>query len=337
MLSRVAESLYWMSRYIERAENTARLLDVNLQILIDFTGFMEEDESGFWEAVVSSTGEEERFREGYDEVTGGTVTEFLTFDRGNPGSIFSSVCAARENARMIRDQISFEMWECINELYHFVRDGSTDEILRSDVSEFFEQVKAFSHRFQGLTGSTYMQGDGFKFMEIGKHIERADQTSRMIDIKYFMVLPKGADVGGTIDVAGWMAVLRSCSALDAFHSRFLDEIYAWNVGEFLLLARRFPRSVVFSVRQVDENLRALTGTPQGLFTNEPEKLAGRLHGELTYSTISEIFDNGLHEFIDLIQQRLIALHTAVANEFFEIPFVDIEAEIQHQRSWSSGS
>ncbi|MCC5842366.1 MAG: alpha-E domain-containing protein [Opitutales bacterium] len=332
MLSRVADSLYWMGRYIERAENTARLLDVNLQLLIDFSGFPEEDTASFWSAVVESCGDMDLFKELYDEATSETVTDFLTFNLGNGNSILASVFAARENARMIRDQISLEMWECINELYHYVREGASSEVWRTDVYDFFEQVKSYSHRFQGLTEATFVHDEGFTYLQLGKYLERADQTSRIMDLKYFMILPPGAEVGGEVDIAGWIAVLRSCSGLDAFHRQYVGEVQARNVAEFLVLSRPFPRSMRFCLRLIDQNIRAIAGTPEGLFTNEPEQLAGRLRSEVVYTSVDEIIREGLHQYLDRLQRRLIDIHQSLYRTFFELPQIDIAEEIQHQQA-----
>jgi uncharacterized alpha-E superfamily protein len=332
MLSRVASNLYWMSRYIERAENTARLLDVNLQLLIDFEGYVEGDERNFWEAIVWSTGDQELFRKSYEITNSETVTDFAIFSRDNPNSVLSCIFQARENARMIRDQITHEMWECINELYHFVLEQTAKEIWRGDVYSFFEEIKGFSERFQGLTDATYVRDDGYKFMQVGKFLERADQTSRILDLKYFMLLPEGQDVGGSVDIAGWVAVLRSCSAFDAYHQRYTGEVEMSKVAEFLLLERAFPRSLRFCLREVDTHLRALTGTPDGLFTNDPEKLSGRLRSEVIYTATAEIFEEGLHEYIDRIQLRLIDIANAIYGEYLALPAIDWEAEVAHHRS-----
>lgn len=332
MLSRVASNLYWMSRYIERAENTARLLDVNLQLLIDFEGYVEEDERHFWEAVAWSTGDYEKFKETYTLTSSETVTDFSIFNRENPNSVLSSISAARENARMIRDQITQEMWECINELYHLVQEQTAKEIWKGDVYRFFEEIKRFSERFQGLTDSTFVRDDGYKFLQMGKFLERGDQTSRILDIKYFMVLPEGQDVGGSVDIAGWIAVLRSCSAFDAFHQRYTDELTMAQVADLLLLERAFPRSLRFCLRQVDENLRALSNTSEGLFSNIAEKLSGRLRSEIVYTTVEEVFHEGLHEFIDRIQKRLIEIHNAIHEQYFSVPHIDRDAEIAQHRA-----
>ena len=194
MLSRVAHSLYWMSRYIERAENFARLLDVNLQLLLDFQGFTDTTIKEHWGSILLSSGDEELFAKHYETPDSRNVTEFFAFDLRNPNSIRSSVNAARENARMIRDQISAEMWETINELYLYLNAHNSNEIWASGgAGEFFNSVKRSAHLFQGLTASTYSRNEGWEFIEFGKYIERADKTTRILDVKYHILRHKDAD------------------------------------------------------------------------------------------------------------------------------------------------
>lgn len=313
MLSRVADSLYWMSRYIERAENTSRLLDVNLHLMLDFEGLDVQDRPEHWMPIIISNGDPERFEKLYSIVDNRSVLEFLTFNPDNPNSILSCVNSARENARMVRDQISGEMWEVINNIYHKLRSQSADSVWRQGPYAFFEDLKYDSFLFQGLTESTFVHDQGYKFMQAGKMIERADQTSRILDIKYHMLLPSLKEVGGSVDMAQWMAVLRSCSAFEAYHHKYVDDVEPWNVAEFLILSPTFPRSLRFCVGTLDYHLRSITRTAQGQFSNEPEKLCGRLCAEIAYTTIDEIYQLGLHEYLDAFQERLITVNNAILN------------------------
>ncbi len=333
MLSRVANSLYWLGRYIERAENTARILDVNLQLLGDFEAYVDGVEEAFWEAIVQSTGDVGLYREHHDEIDADGVTAFMTRESHNPNSIFSSVSNARENARMIRDQISEEMWECINEMYHFVRNEQAfldhEETTNYD---FFEEIKNYSYRFVGLMEATYFHDEGYKFLQVGRCLERADQTSRILDLKHFLPLPEGQQAGGTVDIATWVAILRSSSAVDAFQSTRSGEADALNVSSFLILSQNFPRSIRYCLRQLEQQLRQISGTDDGFYSNRAEKLSGRLMGDIAYASIEDIWDEGLHEFIDRVQCRLIEVNQSIYEEYFQIPVVDIEAEIEVQRS-----
>lgn len=333
MLSRVANSLYWIGRYIERAENTARILDVNMQLLGDFEVYVDGVEEAFWEAIVQSTGDVGLYREHHDVLDADNVSAFLTREAHNPNSIFSAVSNARENARMIRDQISEEMWECINEMYHFVRNEQ-EYLDHEDTTNFdyFEQIKNFSYRFAGLMEATYFHEEGYKFLQVGRYLERADQTSRILDLKYFLPLPEGQQAGGTVDIAIWVAILRSSSAVDAFQSSRSGEADASNVSNFLILSQDFPRSIRYCLRQVDLQLRAVSGTEDGFFANRAEKLAGRIMGEIAYASIEDVWEEGLHEFIDRLQRRLIEVNQSIYDVYFQIPLVDLQAEIAAQRN-----
>lgn len=331
MLSRVADSLYWMSRYIERAENTARLLDVNLQLMLDFEGLDDEALTGHWLPIVNSSGDSELFNQLYSVADSRGVTEFLTFNPDNPNSILSCIAAARENARMVRDQISAEMWEIINSTYHKLRTRSAAQIWEQGAYEFYEEIKNETMLFQGLTESTFSHAQGYKFIQVGKYLERADQTSRILDIKYHMLLPELAEIGGAVDLAQWMAVLRSCSAFEAYHHRYVDEVQPWNVAEFLVLSPIFPRSIRFCISTLDYHLRSITSTAQGQFSNPAEQLSGRLRSQIIYTAIDEIYKEGLHEFIDRLQARIIELNNAVLECYVHQPEIDIGREIEQQQ------
>ena len=201
MLSRVANSLYWMSRYIERAENMARLLDVNLQLMLDFADLNDQQLKEHWLPILCSAGDEETFFKLYDRADSESVTEFLTFREENPNSIISCLFTARVNARQVRDQISLEMFEALNECYLFLKSKNSREIWQSGAHDFYEQIKKYSHLFQGLTASTFTRGEGYEFINLGKFLERADKTTRILDIKYHILLPSVADVGGAVDAA----------------------------------------------------------------------------------------------------------------------------------------
>lgn len=335
MLSRVAHSLYWMSRYIERAENIARLLEVNLQFLLDFQDI--EDDGALrdhWDSIVASSGNEELFYENYDTADSQTVTSFFAFDRRNPGSILACVNAARENARMIRDQISLEMWETINELYLFLKPRSTAEVWEAGAYEFFEQIKRHSHIFQGLADSTYSRAEGWEFLQFGKFAERAEMTSRILDVKYHILLPNATDVGGALDTAQWRAVLRSASALEAYHRFYIREILSWKVAEFLIFSDSFPRSIFYCVTQLDELLRRILGENGSRLRTDAAKTSRRLLADLGSYTISEVLKEGLHEFLLEIQKSLARIGDEVVQTtmFYpaELAYDDQQQQQQQQ-------
>lgn len=331
MLSRVAHSLYWMSRYIERAENTARLLEVNLQFLLDFQGLDDSILKDNWGSILASSGDDELFHTFHDIADSRTVTEFLALDLRNPSSILSCVFAARENARMIRDQISMEMWETINELYLFLKAHDTAEIWARGPYEFFHDIKRHSHLFQGLTESTYSRSEGWEFIQFGKLIERADKTTRILDVKYHILLPDAADVGGAVDTAQWQAVLRSASALESYHRFYVHEILPWKVAEFLIFSESFPRSLHYCVTQIDEflcRILADTGTRR---RTAAARAARRLLADLQSLTISEVLKRGLHEYLVEVQKSLDQIGDEVVQTTMFYPAEVSPEEQQHQQ------
>ena len=332
MLSRVAHSLYWMSRYIERAENVARLLDVNLQFLADFQD-VAPTELNTWESLILSSGEEELFADLHATTDSHTVTEFLAFDLRNPGSILSSVYAARENARMIRDQISLEMWETINELYLFLTANRTTDVWEASPQEFFAKINRASHLFQGLTASTYSRSEGWEFIEFGKYLERADKTTRILDVKYHILLPSATDVGGALDTAQWQAVLRSASALEAYRRYYVREILAWKAAEFLVFSDSFPRSLHFCAAQIDEFLRRILGETGTRPRSPAARASRRLLADLQSLTITDVLDQGLHEFLMDTQATLsqISDEVAATTMFYSAESVLDEQQQQQQQ------
>lgn len=309
MLSRVADSLYWMSRYIERAENDARLLDVNLQLLLDLGG--EADAMEHWAPIIASLEETDLFASLYSEADEESVTNFLTLQPRNPNSILSCLTLARENARTTREQISSEMWEEINRLYLFVRSNEAKQLLLSSPHEFFKHIITGSHLFQGVTDATMTHGEGWDFIRIGAFLERADSSSRILDVKYHILLPSGENVGGNVDTIQWMAVLRSVSALEAYCKLYVSQVVPWKVAEFLITHREFPRSIRYCVDSLDRALHRISGVDETRYANEAERLSGRLRSDVDFITIGEIFEYGLHEYLTAIQERLVEVSNAM--------------------------
>jgi uncharacterized alpha-E superfamily protein len=332
MLSRVANSLYWMSRYIERAESIARLVDVNLQLLLDFRNLDDATLNAHWMPIVQSSGDEELFRKLHPRTDGQTVTQFLVFQAENPNSIVSSIAQARENARMVRDQITAELWEEINRLYLFLHSPRAPRLWRESPSDFFLTLKNGSLLLQGLTDATIVRNEGWFFIQCGRYLERADKTSRILDVRHASLPAHGSTAKPSqADALGWSAVLRSCSAWDAYKALHGAEVEPALVAEFLLLSDDFPRSVRFSVRQLNTVLRRISGVPDGRFSNGAEKLAGRLLAELQFSTAEDIFAIGLHDYIDITQGKLNAIGDALFQAYIFQPFhVQEEYEFRQQ-------
>lgn len=334
MLSRVADSLYWLARYMERADNLARLVDVNLQLLLDFKDLDNDKLKEHWDPVIRSTGDEETFYGIHDEATSQTVTDFMTFERRNPNSVISCIMAARENARMVRDQISSELWESLNDLYLFLKSAEAKNLWESGAYEFFDHIKENSLHFQGLVAATLPRNECYDFLMVGKYIERADKTSRMLDVKYHILLPKVQDVGGAVDTAQWVALLRAASAYDAYHTRYLAHIEPAHVAEFLIFSETFPRSLRFCAQELNARLHNISGCPMSTYSNVAEKLAGKLLSDLTFSSIEDVIQYGMHEWLDYCQERLNEIGQSTYQAYMFQKPVDLAEEIQSQQQQS---
>ena len=311
MLSRVAESIYWMSRYVERAENVARFIDVNLQLMLDAPPGTGQQ----WEPLVATTGDHEGFTERYGHPTQQRVIHFLTFDPENPNSVVSCLRAARENARTVREIISSEMWLQLNKFFLMVNDASAGSAGGDPPPEFFSEVKLASHLFNGITDATMTHGEAWHFARLGRKLERADKTSRILDVKYFILLRSVDDIGTPFDDIQWAAVLRSASAFEMYRKRH-GRLSPRAVVEFLLLDREFPRAIHYCLLSARDSLHAISGTPLGTFRHPPEKLLGQLGSELSYAAVDEIIAAGLHEYLDDLQTKVNQVGAGIKETFF---------------------
>jgi uncharacterized alpha-E superfamily protein len=314
MLSRVADSIYWLNRYIERAENVARFIDVNLKLIMEMPVGMAQQ----WEPLITTTGDLAIFQERYGQATAENVIHFLSFDPSYPNSILSCLRSARENARSVREIISTEMWEQINSFYLFVNEAAKDKSLATMHHEFFAEVKMSSHLFAGVTDATMTHNEGWHFGQVGRFLERADKTSRILDVKYFILLPSVKDIGTTLDEIEWMSLLKSASAYEMYRKTGQHRITPTQVAEFLILNREFPRSIQFCLLQAERSIFQIAGTPLGSWTNPLERSLGQLRSELDYLTIEEIIQSGLHEFLDRFQQRLNDVSKNLFQTFFTL-------------------
>jgi uncharacterized alpha-E superfamily protein len=315
MLSRVANSIYWLNRYIERAENIARFIDVNLNLSLDMPIGMQQQ----WEPLIMTLGDRDIFLERYGEVTPENVIQFLTFDQDYPNSILSCLHNARENARSVREIISSEMWFQVNAFYHFVQNAATDESL--NWSSFFGRVKAESHLYVGIANVTMSHNEGWQFGQLGRFLERADKTTRILDVKYFILLPSSRDVGSTLDELQWMALLRSVSAYEMYRKRDVHRINPTAVADFLLLEREFPRSIRFCIQSAERALHRIVGTKPGTWRSPVERSLGKLRSDLDYVMIDEVVESGLHEFLDDLQSRINDVDRYVFETFFDLKAV----------------
>jgi len=313
MLSRVANSIYWMCRYIERAENVARFISVNLNLLLD----MPSEKGKHWEPLVMTTGDQALFEKNYPDYAQETVIQFLTFDREYPNSIVTCLAAARENGRSIREIISSEMWEHLNNFYLELADANSPKIALEDPHRFFKIIQMRSHLFTGLMDCTMSHGEPWNFARIGMMVERADKTSRILDVKYFMLLPRSDLVNSPMDNIQWTAVLKSASAFEMFRKQH-HHITPRNVANFLIFDSQFPRSIRHCISKAQVCLHRITGSAPGSAQNSAEKGLGRLKADLEYTDIDEVIEHGMHEYLDGLQTRLNQVDTAIGTTFFNL-------------------
>ncbi|MBI4903869.1 MAG: alpha-E domain-containing protein [Acidobacteria bacterium] len=299
-----------MSRYIERAENVARFVDVNLNLSLDSSLGMSQQ----WAPLVATSGDFALFQERYGEATRENVIEFLTFDAKNPNSILSCLRAVRENARTVRETISSEMWEQANKLYLMINEDVQSGRVWNSPHEFYADLKLGCHLFQGITDSTMSHNEAWQFIRLARKLERADKTTRILDVKYFLLLPHVQDVGTPIDDIHWAAVLRSVSGFEMYRKRF-GRISPLRVVDFLILDGEFPRSVRYCLQRAAESLHKISGTPMGTFRNAAEQRIGHLRAELDYTSVDSIIGQGLHEFLDDFQTKLNTIDDSVFETF----------------------
>jgi uncharacterized alpha-E superfamily protein len=311
MLSRVADSIYWMSRYVERAENAARFVDVNLNLMLDSPTSDQQ-----WQPIVNITGDHEDFAKRFGAAaTAQNVIHFLTFDKENPNSILSCLRAARENARSVREIISSEMWLQLNTSYLKVNSAANTGKGFESATNFFSEVKLDSHLFTGITDATMTHNEAWHFCRLGRMLERADKTSRILDVKYFILLRSVLEVGTIYDDVQWVAVLRSASAFEMYRKRH-GRISPVAIVEFLLLDGEFPRAVRFCLNSARDSLHAISGTPVGSNRKQAEKLLGHICSELSHANVSEIIKAGLHEYLDALQTNVNHASTGIYERFF---------------------
>jgi uncharacterized alpha-E superfamily protein len=311
VLSRSAEALYWMSRYAERAENVARFLDVSLEATLD----LSDPRGDPWAAVVAAAGDEELFAERHGTATRDAVVRFLTVDPGSPNSIASCLRLARDNARSIQESISSEMWQQINKWYLLVRDAAAGGSVIDDPHDFLAAVKEASHLFVGVTYLTMTHNEGWHFGRLGRLLERADQTSRIIDAKQSLLLARPFDAAAIPDEVHLAALLRSVSALEMYRKRY-GRIEHSPVIAFLVLDKLFPRSIRHCLGKTCESLQAIAGTPSEAPGSRAERLLGRLGAEYDYAIVDEILAEGLHEHVDRLQSRLNEVGASIYEKFF---------------------
>jgi len=311
VLSRVGDAIYWASRYVERAENVARFIEVNLNSMLE-TPILQRTS---WRPLVMTTGDQEYFDRSHSETNAEAVAWFLTFDPTYPNSILSSLAQARDNARTVREIISREMWQELNEFYLMVKQASRDPFRVGEMGDFLRKVKLSGIHYEGVTNATLSRGEAWSFARLGRLLERADKTSRILDVKYYALLPAPALSDAVLDQAGWGALLNSVSALQMYRQHHHVTNPA-DVARFLLLNRQFPRSILYCVSEAQLSLHAITGTPLKSSAHRGERLLGRLQANLSYTSIEDVMEQGLHQYIDWLQRSLNDVGEAIQTGFF---------------------
>ncbi len=319
MLSRVADAMYWMSRYLERADNIARYVDVNWHLTLDLPNSdsdMEGEEMLQWRPLTMVTGDSAIFEERYRVASKENVLQFLMFDPEYPNSILSCLRASRENARSIRDILIPEFWEQLNILYHSVEQAARNPApVFENPYEFCMDLKLHGILLGGIADGTMTHGEGWHFFRVGRLLERADKITRILDVKYFFILPAVNYVGTVYDDILWAALLRSTSSFEEYRHRY-GRIMPGDVVDFLLLGKDFPRAVYYCLQNSLQSLNIISGTSAGSFSNIAERTLGRLCANLAYESVDEIIAQGLHQFLDQLQVRMNTVDRAVASSFF---------------------
>jgi uncharacterized alpha-E superfamily protein len=310
MLSSTADHLYWMARSMERAENTARMLDVTYRMSLLKHSVAEPFQE--WTAILTISGLYDSYVERYGLVNAENVLHYMTLDEGNPSSIYSSLYNARENARAVRGTISVEMWEAINHTWLEMRDTPRQRVSGDSVSDFFDWVKDRSHMSRGVTHGTMLRDDGFRFLRLGTFLERADNTARLLDVKYHILLPSLADVGGAADYYQWSALLRSLSAFSSYRKVYRDQITPRRVAELLILRRDVPRSLSTCTGEVNRLVQEINGPRSG----ELVRRAGLLDAELRYAVIDDVMGTGLHQYLTSFLDRIYGIADSINRTYF---------------------
>ena len=290
MLARVADRIFWMSRQVERAENLARILGVTSNMMMFGSAALQRQNLV---APLSITGTEEAFEARHRELDLAALIAFLALDPANPNSIYSCLRWARENAHEVRWQITSEMWETLNGTWLEMRAVRRDRLTGDGAATFFDWVKERSHLFRGVTYGTIVRGEAFDFSRLGTFLERADNTARILDVKYHVMLPALSEVGGGLDHYQWAALLRSVSAFETYRALYKDQVEPIKVAQLLILERRMPRSLAACLDEITQSMGRLEGQQD----KAARRLASELLARLVNADIDEVFQGGLHEYL----------------------------------------
>ena len=315
MLSRVAESLYWMARYIERAEDLARLLMVNFNALLDS---QPGDAQQGWQSIVRINGDDALFAETQSDANAQSVIQFLFWEPLNSNNVAACITQARENARGVREQISSEMWEAVNRLYFLTRNTEREAVL-ANPTEFLRLVRDRAQAFQGITSATMTHSEPYRFIQLGMHLERADKTARILDAKYLYLnrFPQGS-AETSLQL---IALLRSCSAFEPYRRASAGEMDVESVVEYLLLNREFPRAVLFCLNLCLRTFDNIGEDTTNSKSDSPRRALGRLAADLEYLDIHEVLGENMDAFLNRFLVRLNAVGDDIARTYFNTSII----------------
>ncbi|MGI3167097.1 alpha-E domain-containing protein [Pseudooceanicola sp. 200-1SW] len=309
MLGRTAGGLFWMFRYLERSENTARLLETGFRMALT----VQDNAESEWESIVITAGARDEFVKKYDEFDQANVTNFLLRDRDNPSSVMSCIEAARSNGRMVRTALSTEVWEAVNEAWMVLKEDLKRPVSVKNLAEVLTTIRQHSSLVRGALHGTMLRNDIFDFCRLGTFVERADNTARILDVKYYVLLPSAAYVGSRMDNIQWETILRSVSAFRSYRWVNEGEVSPKTIADFLILDRRMPRSLAFCYSKIVGNLNYLNGPDQ------PElpclRLATQTHARLSGRDIDGVIDDGLHEFLKVAINDTGRLASQIQEDF----------------------
>ena len=318
LLARYAECIFWLARQVERAENLARIIEVQETYARNRSGTRD------WSSIIQLNSDEKAFAEVHTAPTARNVIRFYVTDGDNPNSIKSAIHYARENARTLRPLVSTEMWVALNVFYNQLNAIDDKELAPGSLSPLLDRIKQACQGFTGITEGTFYRDQAWLFYRLGRYLERADQTTRLLDSKYY-VLMRDADVTNLVNTAEWLALLRAASGYHAFRLLHQSDLTPWRVAAFLLFNPSFPRSVLLCVKEVDAAVTGLKSRYNLRGGNDVAEGIDQLRSILGTRSIDEVLASGLHEFIDFIQRYLMAITDRLGAAFFGHPPVEKSA------------
>jgi uncharacterized alpha-E superfamily protein len=312
MLSRTADSLYWLGRYVERAENIARIVLAGYRLASMSRSI--DNPGNEWLSTLRAAGCDVSFARMHGEATAPAAIDFLVRDPDNPSSICSCYEVARRNARAVRTALTVDMWDALNDTWHQLKDFGPASFTPERVTDFLEWAKERSLLFNGAYGNTMLRNDAFSFTRIGTFIERADNTARILDVKYHVLLPSKDMVGGVLDYYQWQTILGSVSALRGYHWVYHERLKPWLIAELLILRPEAPRSLRSCLEQIALHLDLLANAYGGE-RRECHRLAGEMNAKLRYGRIGDVFQAGLHEYLSEFIARIAVLGNEISNAY----------------------